>query len=172
MLLCEGAGSLMVWETVTRNYFIFFSALEFWVFFLHLWSDEQCSSCYMLSLIRLYLNNIGSKCNQAASCLFVKELALLWCGRQLLEIISSFFLCSRCLGFLFAVPNFTDGFMRLSNSQMKQETNVIAIVTYLSYVALKWCMTSPSYINRLFLHCCFRVRISIEAAVCCNDGVK
>jgi len=34
---------------------------------------------------------------------------------------------------------------------MKQETNVIAIVTYVSYVALKWCMTSPSYINRLFV---------------------
>jgi len=35
MLVLEGAGSLMVWDTVTRNYyFIFFSALEFWVFFL------------------------------------------------------------------------------------------------------------------------------------------
>jgi len=79
----------------------------------------------------------------------VKELALLWCGRELLEIISSFFLCSRNLGFLFAFPNFTDGFMRPSNSEMKQETNVLAIVMYLSYVALKWCMTSPSHINRL-----------------------
>jgi len=59
-----------------------------------------------------------------------------------------------------------------SNSEMKQETNVIAIVTYVNYVALKWCMTSPLYINRLFLHRCFRVWISIEAAVCCNDGVK
>jgi len=105
----------------------------------------------MLSLIHLYLNNIGSKCNQAALCLFVKELARLWCGRQLLEFISSFFLCSRSLGFLFAVPNFTDGFMHPSNSEMKQEMNVIAIVMYLSYVALKWCMTSPSYINRLFV---------------------
>ena len=75
--------------------------------------DENCSSCCMLSLIRLYLN-IGSKCNRAASCLFMKELALLWCGRQFLEIISSFFLCSRSLGLLFVVPNFTDGFMRLS----------------------------------------------------------
>jgi len=116
------------------------------------WSDEHCSSWYTLSLIRLYLDNIGSKCNWAASCVFLKELALLWCGRQLLEIISSFFLCSRSLGFRFAVPNFTDGFMRSSNSEMKQETNIIAVVTYLSYVALKWCMTSPSYINRLFLH--------------------
>jgi len=75
----------MVSETVTRNYFfIFFSALEFQVFFLQ-------------SLI------------------------------------------------------FTDGFMRPSNSEMKQETDVIAIVMYLSYVALKWCMTSPSYIHRLFV---------------------
>ena len=41
------------------------------------WSDDHCSSCCMLSLIRLYLDNIGSKCNRAALCLFVKELALL-----------------------------------------------------------------------------------------------
>jgi len=62
MLVREGAGSLMVWEIVARNYFfIFFSALEVW--------------------------------------------------------------------FLFAVPNFTDSFMLPSNSEMKQGTNVIAIVT-------------------------------------------
>ena len=91
-------------------------------------SDEHCSSCCTLSFIRLYLDNLGSKCNQAASCLFMKELALLWCGRELLEIISSFFLCSRSLGFLFAVPNFTGNFMHPSNSEMKQRTNVIAIV--------------------------------------------
>ena len=59
----------------------------------------------------------------------MKELALLWCGRQLLEIIYSFFLCSRSLGFLFAVRNLTDDFMRPYNTEMKQETNVIAIVT-------------------------------------------
>ena len=41
------------------------------------WSDEHCSSCCTLSLIRLYLDKLGSKCNQAASFLFVKELALL-----------------------------------------------------------------------------------------------
>ena len=41
------------------------------------WSDEHCSSCCTLSLIRLYLDKLGSKCNQAASRLFVKELALL-----------------------------------------------------------------------------------------------
>ena len=143
----------MVWETFARNFFfIFFSALEFWVFFLQSWSAEHCMSCCTLSLIHLYLNNIGNKCNLAASCLFVKELALLWCGIQLLEIISSFFfLLSRSSSFLFAVHNFTDGFMRPSNSEMKQETNVIAIVMYVNYVALKWCMTSPSYINRLFV---------------------
>ena len=142
----------MVWETVARNYFfIFFSALEFWVFFLQSWSAEHSMSWCTLSLIRLYLDNIGSKCNRAAWCLFQKELALLWCARQLLEIISSFFPLLSNFGFLFAVPNFTDGFMRPSNSQMKQEMNVIAIITYLSYVALKWCMTSPSYINRVFV---------------------
>ena len=41
------------------------------------WSDEPCSSCCTLSLIGLYLDKLGSKCNQAASRLFVKELALL-----------------------------------------------------------------------------------------------
>ena len=93
------------------------------------WSDEQCSSCCMLSFICLYLDNIGSKCNRATSCLFMKELALLWCGRQFLEIIYSFFLCSRNLGFLFEVCNLTDDFMRSSNSEMKKETTVIAILT-------------------------------------------
>ena len=93
------------------------------------WSDKHCSSCCTHSLICLYLDNIGSKCNRAALCLFMKELAFLWCGRQLLEIISSFFLCSWSLGFLFAVPNFTDGFMRLSNSEIKHEMNVITIFT-------------------------------------------
>ena len=115
------------------------------------WSDEHCSSCCTLPLIRLYLDNLGSKCNWAALCLFMKELVLLLCGREFLEIISSFFCCSRSLRFLCAVPNFTDGFMCPSNSEMKQEMNFIAIITYLSYVALKWCMTSPSYINRLFV---------------------
>jgi hypothetical protein len=61
MLIDEGAGCLMVWETVPRNYFfIFFS--------------------------------------------------------------------SRILGFLFAVSNCTDGFMCLSNKEMKLEMNVISIV--------------------------------------------
>ena len=34
-------------------------------------------ACCTLSFIRLYLDKLGSKCNQAASRLFVKELALL-----------------------------------------------------------------------------------------------
>jgi len=92
-------------------------------------NDDHCLSCCTLSLIRLYLDDKMSKCNRAASCLFMKELALFRCARQLLESNSSFFfLCSRCLGFLFAVAYFTDGFMRPSNSGMKQRTNVIAIV--------------------------------------------
>ena len=59
--------------------------------------------------------------------------------------------------------------MRPSNSQMKRETNVIAIVTYLSYVALKWCMKSPSYINRLFVPSPLFSGLDFS---CCNDGVK
>jgi hypothetical protein len=55
------------------------------------WSDEHCSSCCTVSLIRLYLDNIGRKCNPAALNVFTKELALLWCGRQFLQIIASFF---------------------------------------------------------------------------------
>jgi len=130
VLVREGAGSLMVWDTVTRNYlFIFFSALEFWVFFLQSWKAEHCMSLCTLSRIRLYLDNIGSKCNRAASCLFVKELALLRCGTQLLEIIYPFFLLSRSSSFIFAFPNFTDTLMHPSYSEMKQETNVFAIVT-------------------------------------------
>jgi hypothetical protein len=35
---------------------------------------------------------------------------------------------------------------------MKLQTNVIAIVTQLSSVALKRCMTSPSYFNILLLY--------------------
>ena len=61
MLVHEGTGSLMVLETVARNYFFIFS------------------------------------------------------------LMSKF-------EFSFSVPNFTDGFMRPSNSEMKQETNVIAVL--------------------------------------------
>jgi len=59
----------------------------------------------------------------------MKELVILWCGKKLLEIIYSFYLCSRNLGFLFAVRNLTDVFMHPYNSEMKQETNVITILT-------------------------------------------
>jgi len=62
VLVHEGAGSLMVWETVARNYFFIF-------------------------------------------------------------------FCSRKFGFSFCSSNFTDGFMHPSNSEMKQGTNVIAILT-------------------------------------------
>jgi hypothetical protein len=134
----------MVWETVPRNYFfIFFSPLEIGVFFLH----SQLSSRYTLVLIGQYRDKIVSKCNRASSCVFMKVLALLWSGRQFPESISSFFLSSRNLGFLFAVSNCPDGFVCLSKKEMKLETNVIAILTQPSSVALKRCMTSPSYIN-------------------------
>ena len=62
------------------------------------WNDIHHSSCCTISLIRLYLDNILSKCNRAALRLFAKELPLFRFGRELLEIISSFFLCSRILG--------------------------------------------------------------------------
>ena len=68
------------------------------------WSDEHCSSCCTLSLIRLYLDNIGRKCNRAAMYVFTKELALLWCGRQILQIISSFFSLLSKFGFYFCGP--------------------------------------------------------------------
>ena len=112
---------------VTSGYFLY------WMFYYTLnpsvWSDKHCSSCCTVSLIRLYLDNIGRKCNVAALYVFMKELALLNSGRQLLQIIALFFLSSRILGFLFAVPNFTASFMRLWNEEMKYETSVIAIVT-------------------------------------------
>jgi len=44
-------------------------------------------------------------------------------------LLLHFFLSSRSLGFLFAVPNLTAGFMHLWNEEMKYETNVITIVT-------------------------------------------
>ena len=86
-------------------------------------------ACCTVLLIWLYLDNIGRKCNWTASFVFVKELALLWCIWQFLEMISSFFFSSRNLGFLFAVSNCTDGFMCLFNKEIKHKTNVIIIVT-------------------------------------------
>ena len=65
---------------------------------LECWAVPAC--CTVL-LIRLYLDNIRRKCNLTASCVFVKELALLWCGRQFLEIISSFFSLLSKSGFSF-----------------------------------------------------------------------
>jgi hypothetical protein len=67
------------------------------------WNDEHCLSRYTLSLIGQYLDKIVNKFNRAASCVFMKVLALLWYGRQLPEIIASFFLSSRNRGFLFAI---------------------------------------------------------------------
>jgi len=45
------------------------------------------------------------------------------------KLLLHFFLSSQSLGFLFAVPNFTGGFMGLWNKEMKYETNIIAIIT-------------------------------------------
>jgi hypothetical protein len=42
--------------------------------------------------------------------------------------------------------------MHLSKKEMQLETNIIAIRRQLSSVALKWYMTSPSYINRLLVY--------------------
>jgi hypothetical protein len=61
--------------------------------------------------------------------MFTKELALIWCGRQFLQIVASFFLSSRSLGFLFAVSNFIGGFMSLWNEEMNYETIVTVINT-------------------------------------------
>jgi hypothetical protein len=69
--------------------------------------------------------------------MLMKVLAVLWCTIHFLEIISSFFLSSRSEDFLFAFCNCTDGFMHISKKEMKLETNVIAILTQLSFVALK-----------------------------------
>ena len=60
-----------------RAYIRFVSGWDDYSFNPSVWSDEHCSSCCTLSLIRLYLDKLVSKCNQAASRLFVKELALL-----------------------------------------------------------------------------------------------
>jgi hypothetical protein len=68
------------------------------------WSDEHCSSCCTLSFVRLYLDNIGRKFNWAALYVFMKELALLWCGRQFLQIIASFFSLLSKFGFSFCSP--------------------------------------------------------------------
>ena len=50
-------------------------------------------------------------------------------GDSYYKLLLHFFLSSRSLGFLFAVPNFAAGFMRLWNEEMKYEMNVITIVT-------------------------------------------
>jgi hypothetical protein len=72
-------------------------------------------------------------------------------GDSSYKLLLHFFLSSRNLGFLFAVSNFIGGLMGLWNEEMEYETNVIATFRYLRSVALKWCMTSPSYIKRLFV---------------------
>ena len=157
-----------------------------WILYTSAWSDERCSR-HRVNITSRWVTRTGR--HVARSHLFVYITTTLgvnvirllqackcrsWisqCGRDLLEIIS-FFHSSRNLGFIFAAPNFTDGFLRPSNGKMKLRANVILFVTYVRYVALIWCRTSPSYIKGQFLHRYFRVCISFEAAVCCNDGIK
>jgi hypothetical protein len=50
-------------------------------------------------------------------------------GDSSYKLLLHFFLSSRSLGLLFAVRNFTAGFMRLWNEEMKYEAIVIALVT-------------------------------------------
>ena len=50
-------------------------------------------------------------------------------GDSSYKLLLHFFLSPRSLCFLFAVPNFTCGFVCLWNEEMKYETNVIATVT-------------------------------------------
>jgi hypothetical protein len=50
-------------------------------------------------------------------------------GDSSYKLLLHFVLSSQSLGFLFAVPNFTGGFMGLWNKEMKYETNVIAVIT-------------------------------------------
>jgi hypothetical protein len=50
-------------------------------------------------------------------------------GDSYYNLLLHFFLSSRSLRFLFAVPNFTGGFMGLWNEEMKYEMNIIVIIT-------------------------------------------
>jgi hypothetical protein len=79
-----------------------------------------------------------------------------------------FFRSSRILGFLFAVPNFTGGFMGLWNEEMKYETTVIPLAWSFGMVY----DITLIYINRLFFHVCFGVLVSFEVAVSFSDGLK
>jgi hypothetical protein len=64
----------------------------------------------------------------------------------------SVFFCPLEIMVFFLHSLIADGFMHLSKKEMKLETNAIAILAQLSSVALKWRMTSPSYINRLLVY--------------------
>jgi hypothetical protein len=61
--------------------------------------------------------------------MFKKELAFLWCERQFLQIIVSFFSLLSKFRFLFAVSNFISGLMGLWNEEMKYGTKVIPVIT-------------------------------------------
>ena len=93
------------------------------------WNDEYCLSRCTLSLIEQHLDNVGRNCNRAASCVLIKWLALLWCGREFLEIISSFFFSPLEIWVLFLQSLIAQTALCVSNKEMKLETNVIAILT-------------------------------------------
>ena len=105
--------------------------------------DEHCSSCCTLSLIRLCLDNIESKCNRAASYLFMKELALLWCGRQLLEIISSFFSLPSKFGYSLNDDQRASccmlSLIRLYLDDIVSKCNRAASYLFKKELALLWC---------------------------------
>jgi hypothetical protein len=74
------------------------------------------------------------------------------------KLLLHFFLSSRILGFLFAVPNFTGGFMCLWNKEMIYETTVIVShhIGDVCSFGMVYDITLIS-IDCLFLHVCFGV---------------
>jgi hypothetical protein len=63
--------------------------------------------------------------------------------------------------------------MGLWNKEMKYEMNVITIVTKLRCLALKQCMTSPSYVKELFVSSRLILRlVFVLSCSLLSDGVK
>jgi hypothetical protein len=108
-----------------------------------LWNDEHCSSRCMLSLIQRYLDNKKSKCIRTASCMLMKVLAVLWCGRQILEIISSFFSLLLKSGFSFHIlycsSSCTLSLIRQYLNNVKSKNNQIASCVLMKVLAVLWC---------------------------------
>ena len=116
------------------------------------WRDEHCSSCCTLSLIRLYHDNIGRKCNRAAFHVFTKELALLQRGKKSLQIIASFFFSPLEVWVSFLQSLISQPALCVSVMRKCETRDACYRQWHIAEVSsLKWCMTSPSYINRLFI---------------------